>query len=126
MLGEGFLHLGSTTKIEKKALSLLALKLLNCWIFGVWFIFCYFCRKYIDYEFTLTPELLRKIKTYNTKLASYDIYCGKIRKNTNIAEYNSNLFRSGNGTNDSSIAACKTIGNGVIKGKLGTPGVNNQ
>ena len=82
--------------------------------------------KYIDYEFTLTPELLRKIKTYNTKLASYDIYCGKIRKNTNIAEYNSNLFRSGNGTNDSSIAACKTIGNGVIKGKLGTPGVNNQ
>lgn len=82
--------------------------------------------KYVDYQFTLTPDLLRKIKAYNSKLAAYDIYCGKIKNNINVAVYRSNLFRSGSGINDTSIAACKTIGSGVVKGKLGTPGVNNQ
>jgi len=89
--------------------------------------------EYVDYAFTLTPDDLNSIAEYNSKLSSYDVFCGTLLKGdayANISVYQSNLFRSGQSTNDQAIAACKTAGNNRIKmntgDKRGTVGVNNQ
>ncbi len=89
--------------------------------------------EYVDYAFTLTPDDLNNIAEYNSKLSSYDVFCGTLLKGdayANISVYQSNLFRSGQSTNDQAIAACKTAGNNRVKmntgDKRGTVGVNNQ
>ena len=89
--------------------------------------------RFVDYAFTLTPDDLNSIAEYNSKLSSYDVFCGTLLKGdayANISVYQSNLFRSGQSTNDQAIAACKTAGNNRVKmntgDKRGTVGVNNQ
>lgn len=77
---------------------------------------------YLDYQFYLTPETLRKIKQYN-KANSYDQWNGKMVERNGIYVYLSNLWNAGEGAIESNINL-RTISGAVLK--TGDPGVNNQ
>lgn len=56
--------------------------------------------KYVDYQFKLTPQVISEIKNYNSKVKSYDTYCGNMVEVKNpttgkvvFFAYESNLFR---------------------------------
>lgn len=55
--------------------------------------------KYVDYQFKLTPQVISQIKNYNSKVKSYDTYCGNMVEVKNpkgeiaFFAYESNLFR---------------------------------
>lgn len=73
--------------------------------------------KYLDYQFYLTPESLRKIRNYN-KDHPYGEWSGETKLVNGINAYSSNVFRS-TGSNSNIIS-----GDAVIK--TGEIGVNNQ
>ena len=76
---------------------------------------------YVDYEFILTPNDLRRIKEYNKKLSSFDTFCGSLEdrttslakdNSTGITSYRSNLFRSGIDSN--TYAECQSVAKNFI------------
>ena len=77
---------------------------------------------YLDYQFYLTPETLRKIKKYNDKYA-YDEWNGKMVEKNGIYVYLSNLWNGAEGSIESNINL-RNISGAVLK--TGDPGVNNE
>lgn len=89
----------------------------------------------VDYHFKLLKSRndIQKIRTYNSHLKSFDVYCGTITEKMasetspiGISVYSSSLFRS-NSIDPQQDSGCGSINANTIKAnKLGTIGINNQ
>ncbi len=77
---------------------------------------------YLDYQFYLTPQTLRKIKEYNSRY-DYDQWMGKVVETNGVNVYLSNLWNSAQGSIEGNINL-RNITGAVLK--TGDPGVNNQ